>query len=172
MQDSESPETTKGAGAATEQPQQRVDLRKIYTKDVSYEAPSTPQIFTGEWEPQISQELANTHNQLSEFAYEVCLRVTITAKIEEKVAYLAEINQAGIFHFFGYSPKELENLIAVFCPSLLFPYIREAVSGLSARGGFPPLLLQHIDFSAMYAQYLQHKGEEAQAELDGGAESH
>jgi preprotein translocase subunit SecB len=171
MQDSESPEMTGDAGAA-EPVQKRVDIQKIYVKDVSYEAPGTPQIFTAEWVPQVSQELANSHTQLGEFVHEVCLRVTITVKIADKVAYLVEVNQAGIFNLVGHSPDAIERLIAVYCPSMLFPYAREVVSSMSARGGFPALVLQHVDFATMYQQYLHQKTAQAQAELDNGAASH
>jgi len=171
MQDSELPETVEGA-EGKDVPQKRVEIQKVYIKDVSYEAPGTPQVFTAEWAPQVSQEMANSHTQLGDVIYEVCLRATITVKIGNKVAYLVEINQAGIFNLIGYEPKEIEHIIAVHCPTVLFPFVREAAADMSTRAGFPQLMLQFVDFAGVYHQYLQQKTAEAQAELDSGAPSH
>jgi len=166
MQDSESPEMN-------ERPAKRIETQKIYIKDISYEAPGTPQIFTEKWEPQVSQDMRNSHNQLSDVVYEASLIVTITVKIGDKVAYLIEVNQAGIFNLIGYNEEEIEGILAIFCPTTLFPYVREAITDLSSRGGFPALVLQHVSFADMYHEYVRSK-KEAQGEGDdeGGSVTH
>ena len=164
MQDSELPGTegTEAAEAAAK----RIEVQKIYVKDISYEAPGTPQVFTEQWAPKVSQEMANSHVQLSDSVYEAILTITITVSIGDKVAYLAELKQAGIFNIIAHPPEGIEKALAVFCPTLLFPYAREAISDLSGRGGFPSLILQHINFNAMYHDYLKKK--EAAQVKDGG----
>jgi preprotein translocase subunit SecB len=156
MQDSQSPETPEEA-AASEVPAQRIEIQKVYVKDISYEAPGTPQIFTEKWVPEINQEMRNSHTQLSEQVYESRLTITVTVKVAGKVAYLIEVNQAGIFSLFGYSPEVKANILAVYCPSILFPYIREAASSLSVRGGFPQLVLPHVSFEDLHKAYLKQK---------------
>jgi len=155
MQDSDTPDQA----ATAEVSQKRVELQKIYVKDISYEAPGTPQIFTGQWIPQVSQEMRNSHAQIGEDVFESVLTITITAKIDGKVAYLIEVSQAGIFSLPGHTPEGLEKAFAIFCPTILFPYAREAISDLSTRGGFPSLVLQNINFYGLYDEY--QKGKEA-----------
>lgn len=149
-------------------PKKGVELQKIYIKDISYEAPGTPEVFTSEWAPEVSQEMRNSHRQLGENVFESVLSVTITVKIAKKVAYLVEVSLAGIFGLPGHTPEGLEKAFGIFCPTILFPYVREAISDLSTRGGFPPLILQNINFHAMYDEYLRQK-EQAQANAGSDA---
>jgi preprotein translocase subunit SecB len=141
-------------------------LRNIYLKDLSFESPNTPSIFQGEWKPETSLHLDIKVNQLDAQAHEIVLTVTVTAKAGEKTAYLAEVQQAGIVAAQGFEQQDYGPLFYVYCPSILFPYARQAVTDLVAKGGFPQLVLQHINFDAIYAQKLAEK--QQQAGTEGG----
>lgn len=155
---------------ATEQAMKRIEMRKIYTKDISYEAPGTPETFNADWTPQLTQEMHNSHKQIGKDLYESVLTVTITVKIVDKVAYLIEVSQAGIFYMPGHQDEGLEKAFGIFCPTVLFPYVREVISDLSSRGGFPVLVLPNVNFYAMYDEYLRHKAtvEENRVQEDEG----
>lgn len=131
-------------------------LQRIYTKDVSFETPNSPAVFTEKWEPEVNVELNSTGNKLTDDdIYEVVLSVTVTAKLGDKTAYLIEVQQAGIFTLSGFSEQDLTAVIHSHCPNLLFPYVREVVSDLVNKGSFPQMLLQPINFDALYAQHVQ-----------------
>jgi preprotein translocase subunit SecB len=138
-------------------------IQRIYTKDISFETPNSPAIFTEKWEPQVNIDLNTTGNKLSEGVYEVVLSVTVTTKVGEKTAYLAEVKQAGIFTLEGFNEQDLGGMLHSYCPNLLFPYVREVTSDLVAKGSFPQLLLQPINFDAVYAQHQQKQQEAAAA---------
>jgi preprotein translocase subunit SecB len=140
-----------------QKPQPVFALQKIYVKDISFETPNSPTIFTEKWEPAVNMELHTTANLLAEQVHEVVLRVTITAKLGENVAYLAEVNQAGVFTVAGYAAPERDHRLAVVCPNILFPYAREVVSDLVGKGGFPQLLLAPVNFDALYAEHLRQQ---------------
>lgn len=135
--------------------EKQFSIQKIYTKDMSFETPNSPKIFTEKWEPIVDFNLASNVQPLENGLYEVALTVTITVKSEDKTAYLVEVNQAGIFTLIGFSDEELGPMVGSFCPNILFPYAREAVSDLVAKGGFPQLLLAPVNFDALYAQHIQ-----------------
>lgn len=135
--------------------EKQFSIQKIYTKDMSFETPNSPKIFTEKWEPTVDFNLASNVQPLENGLYEVALTVTITVKSEDKTAYLVEVNQAGIFTLAGFSDEELGPMVGSFCPNILFPYAREAVSDLVAKGGFPQLLLAPVNFDALYAQHIQ-----------------
>lgn len=138
-------------------------IQRIYTKDISFETPNSPTIFTEKWEPQVNVDLNSSGNKLAEGVFEVVLALTVTAKLGEKTAYLAEVQQAGVFGMEGFSEQDLGGMLHSFCPNILFPYAREVVSDLVSKGSFPQLLLAPINFDALYAQHLQQqqeKGEE------------
>lgn len=139
----------------TQQPERQFSIQKIYVKDVSFETPNSPGIFTQQWDPKVEFNLSSSGQQVQEGVYEVSLTVTVTVKIEDKTAYLVEINQAGIFTATGFQNEEISHLLGSYCPNLLFPYAREAVSDLVGKGGFPPMLLAPVNFDALYAQHLQ-----------------
>ena len=142
--------------AAPEGPQ--FILQRIYTKDVSFETPNSPAVFTENWDPETNVELNSTGNKLNDDdIYEVVLSVTVTAKLGDKTAYLAEVKQAGIFTLSGFSEQDLTAVIHSHCPNLLFPYVREVISDLVSKGSFPQMLLQPINFDALYAQHLQNQ---------------
>jgi preprotein translocase subunit SecB len=136
-------------------------IQKIYTKDMSFETPNSPKIFTEKWEPSVEFNLSTNVLTLEAPLYEVALTITITVKCGATIAYLVEIIQAGIFTLSGFSDQELGPMIGSFCPNILFPYAREAVSDLVAKGGFPQLLLAPVNFDALYAQHLQQLQQQA-----------
>lgn len=140
-------------------------IQKIYIKDVSFETPNSPEVFTLQWEPQVDINLGTNTQRLDEGVYEVALNITLTLKLGAKTAYLIELTQAGIFTASGFEDAEMGHLMGSYCPNLLFPYAREAVSDLVAKGGFPPMLLTPVNFDALYAQHLNQmqNGNEASA---------
>ena len=135
-------------------------IQKLYLKDVSFETPNSPVIFTQQWEPKVEFNLASNAQALENGLFEVGLTVTVTVKLEEKTAYLAELTQAGVFTITGFPEEELAAMIGSYCPTILFPYAREAVSDLVIKGGFPPLLLAPVNFDALYMQHLQQQTNE------------
>lgn len=132
-------------------------IQRIYTKDLSFETPNSPTIFTEKWEPQVNVDLNSSGNRLGEGLYEVILSLTVTAKLGEKTAYLVEVQQAGVFTMEGFSEQELGSMLHSYCPNILFPYAREVISDLVSKGSFPQLLLAPINFDALYAQHLQQQ---------------
>ncbi|MEZ0231747.1 MAG: protein-export chaperone SecB [Methylophilaceae bacterium] len=134
-------------------------IEKIYIKDLSLEIPHAPQIFIQREAPQVSVELANTATQLEEGIYQVLVTVTVTSKIEDKTVFLVEVAQAGIFQVRNVPKENLDIILGVTCPNIIFPYAREAVSDTVTRAGFPPVLLNPINFEALYAQQKQQQEE-------------
>jgi preprotein translocase subunit SecB len=132
-------------------------IQKIYIKDVSFETPNSPVIFTQKWEPKVEFNLASNAQALEDGLYEVSLTVTVTVKLEDKTAYLAEATQAGVFTISGFDEQELAPMIGSYCPTILFPFVREVVSDLVVKGGFPPLLLAPVNFDALYLQHVQQQ---------------
>ncbi len=137
-------------------------IQNIYIKDISFETPNSPQIFTQEWKPQIELELSNKINPLNEGVYEVVLNITATVKAAEKTAFLVEIHQAGIFTMSGFREDKLLYMLNSYCPTILFPFARETVSNIVTRGGFQSLWLAPINFDALYDQQLQEKQQQGQ----------
>lgn len=132
-------------------------LQKIYLKDVSFESPAPTEFFAqARFTPEINIQLNTESSKLSEDVYEVILDITVTAKSkeQEKMAYLVEVKQAGIFTVARFTKEDFGFMINSYCPSILFPYAREAISGLVERGGFPQLLLAPINFEALYRDHL------------------
>jgi len=126
--------------------------QKIYIKDLSFETPHSPEIFTEEWKPAVNMNLSSEAKSLGEKLYEVVLTVTVTVTMGEKTAYLVEAHQAGIFHIEGFPEEIVERMVATVCPNILFPFAREHVADLITRGGFPQLLLAPVNFEALYQQ--------------------
>lgn len=135
-------------------------IQKIYVKDISFETPKSPEIFREQWQPEINLQLNNNVNNLEEHLHEVVLTLTVTAKLGEKTAFLVEVQQAGIFNIKGYNDQEMGAMAGAYCPNILFPYAREAISDLVNRGGFPQLLLAPINFDGLYQQHLQQQAQE------------
>ncbi|GAA4106392.1 protein-export chaperone SecB [Zhongshania borealis] len=133
--------------------QAKFALQRIYTKDVSFESPAGPIIFTKAWKPKIQVDLNTRSKAIAENNYEVILTVTVTAKLEDdETAFLVEIHQAGLFIAEGIEGDQLRQLLGIACPNMLFPYLREAVDALVVKGGFPALALQPVNFEALYRQ--------------------
>lgn len=136
-------------------------IQKIYTKDISFESPNSPAIFTQDFKPQLDVDLNVNSQVLEEGVYHVSVMVTVTTKVEDSVAFLCEVEQAGIFSIEGFEENELAYLLGSQCPASLFPYAREAVSDLVVRGGFPQLLLEPVNFDAMFASHAEAQAEQA-----------
>ena len=132
-------------------------IEKLYVKDLSVEVPNAPQIYLEREAPQVEIQLGTSGNGLGDGVYEVVLTVTVTAKLEEKTVFLVEVGQAGIFRIMNVPNEQIEPLIAVACPNILFPFAREAVSDAVTRAGFSPIVLQPVNFEAMYMQRLQEQ---------------
>jgi preprotein translocase subunit SecB len=135
--------------------EKQFSIQKIYTKDISFETPESPKIFTEKWEPSVDFNLGTNVESMEDNLYEVSLTVTVTVKTADKTAYLVEVCQAGIFTLKGFTEQETGSMVGSFCPNILFPYAREVVSDLVAKGGFPQLLLAPVNFDALYSQHLQ-----------------
>ena len=136
-------------------------IQRVYIKDSSFEAPSTPAVFQQKWEPELTLDINTAHNTLEKDVYEVVLTLTATVKNQNAVAFLAEVKQAGIFTIQGAAGPQLDHLLGSFCPSILFPYAREAITSEVIRGSFPQLVLAPINFDALYAQQLEQKRSQA-----------
>lgn len=139
-------------------------IEKIYVKDLSLEAPHAPQIFLEREQPQVEVGLQSEANGLGDGVFEVVLTVTVTAKQGEKTQFLVEAAQAGIFQIRNVPDEELEPVMSIACPNILFPYVRETVSDIINRAGFQPILLAPVNFETLYRQRL----EQAQAQAQGG----
>ena len=137
-------------------------IQKIYIKDISFETPNSPKVFTQKWEPSLDLNLGTHVENLENSMYEVSLSLTATVKIADNTAYLVEIKQAGIFTIEGFSEQEMGPMLGSFCPNILFPYAREAVSDLVTKGGFPQLILAPVNFDALYMQHLQQNQQNAE----------
>ena len=146
------------AGAAQEeQVQQQFTMQRIYAKDVSFESPASPDIFRQNWQPTLM--LTNTFFKADDTGnHEVVLTITVTTKMEDKNAFLVEVQQAGIFFAAGIDEEPLKQLLATVAPNILFPYAREAIDALVIKGGFPPLMLAPVNFDALYHQAMAQGG--------------
>ncbi|MGN8159923.1 protein-export chaperone SecB [Salinisphaera sp. RV14] len=135
--------------------QRQVGLQKIYIRDASIEVPDGPRVFTEEYNPEVNVDLNTQIQSLSEETHQVVLTVTVTAKQGERTAYIVEVQQAGVFQLEGFSADdERDHVLGAYCPSILFPYIRESVGDMVQRAGFPHFLLQPVNFDLLYAQHL------------------
>jgi preprotein translocase subunit SecB len=143
-------------------PQEQFGIQNVYIKDISFETPHSPHIFAEQWKPQMELEMSNDVNNLNEGIYEVILNLTATVKIGEKTAFLVEVHQAGIFAIKGFAEDRLSYMLNSYCPNVLFPYAREMISSIVARGGFQPLWLAPINFDAVYAQRVQQQKQQQQ----------
>lgn len=142
--------------------EQQFQIQKIYTRNISFESPNAPAIFTQEFQPQLEIDLNVESDVLEDGVYHVVIRVTATTKMDDKVAFLCEVEQAGIFTLSGFSDQETQYFLASQCPSALFPYAREAISNLVSKGGFPPLMLEPVNFDAMFASHMEQQSLETQ----------
>jgi preprotein translocase subunit SecB len=160
MADNEADATQQGGEQKTIQPQ------KVYLKDVSFETPNSPRIFTKKWAPEIQVEFQNSANAIDTDLYEIVVTLTVTTAVEGETAYLAEVHQAGIFVMRGFDPQDLHLKQNVYCMRILYPYASAAIADLVTRGGFPQLLLSPLNFEKMYYDRVNRLNEQAA----GGAE--
>lgn len=149
--------------AAQQNTQPLFNMEKIYVKDLSLEIPNAPQVFLERENPQIDVQLQTQAAALEDGVFEVSVTATVTAKVGEKTMFLIEAKQAGIFQVRNIPLEEIEPILAVMCPNILFPYLREVVSETSVRAGFAPVLLNPINFDVLYQQQKQQQAQAAAA---------
>lgn len=155
----------------TEQPQQQFAVQRIYTKDISFESPQTPGVFREQWSPQVNVELNTRSDKFDEEGnFEVVLVITVTAKMNDKTAFLCEVHQAGVFTIRGFEGENLRRILGTAAPNILFPYARETIDNLVVKGGFPALMLAPVNFDALYQQAQQQSS--GAAEEGGEAATH
>ena len=157
-------EETQAAAEGAQQQNAQFAIQRIYTKDISFETPNSPAIFTKEWKPEIKLDLDTRSSAIEENLYEVVLAVTVTATLGEETAFLCEVQQAGIFAIGEMPDQNKAHTLGSFCPNMLFPYARETISNLVNRGTFPPLNLAPVNFDAIFAAYVQKRAQQAQGE--------
>ena len=171
MVDEQTPENAAGAEQQTTPPQ--FGVQKIYTKDLSFELPNAPDVFHESGQAEVKLNLSQRVNNVSEGVYEVVLAVTVTATTNEKTAYLAEVHQAGLFSISGLPEPQLQAALNTLCPHTLFPYATRSITDMVAQGGFPPLVLQPVNFEQVYAQRMNQAAAQAEAagemEVQGNA---
>ncbi|MGL9760007.1 MAG: protein-export chaperone SecB [Symbiopectobacterium sp.] len=144
-------------------------IQRIYTKDVSFEAPNIPQMFQQDWqpEPEVKLDLDTASSQLAKDVYEVVLRVTVISTLSEITAFLCEVQQAGIFAVGDLEGTQLAHCLVAYCPNILFPYARECVTSMVTRGTFPQLNLAPVNFDALFMNYLQQQKQTEGQFLEG-----
>ena len=148
-----------GAVANEEENAPQFSLQRIYVRDLSFEAPKSPAIFRQEWTPTVSLDLNTRQKPLEGDFYEVVLTLSVTVNNGDEVAFIVEVQQAGIFLIKGLDDASMSHTLGAFCPNILFPYAREAIDNLVVRGSFPALMLAPVNFVALYAQELQRMQE-------------
>jgi preprotein translocase subunit SecB len=163
MADENQTTNEEAAGVQAQQTAQ-FNIQRIYTKDISFESPNAPAVFTKEWKPEIKLDIDTSTNKLDENVFEVILSVTVTAMLGEETAFLCEVQQAGIFAIGDMPDQNKAHTLGSFCPNMLFPYARETISNLVNRGTFPPLNLAPVNFDAIFAAYVQKRAQQAQGE--------
>jgi preprotein translocase subunit SecB len=148
------------------QQQQQFTVQRIYTKDLSFESPSTPAVFKKQWQPKVTVELNTKSDAIdTEGNFEVVLSITITAKIEDQTAFLIEVQQAGIFYIRGFEGEDRRRILGTAAPNVLFPYARETIDTICVKGAFPAIMLAPVNFDAVYQQALA----QSQTAAKGGA---
>lgn len=147
-----------------QQEQPFFNIEKIYVRDISLEVPNAPQVFLEREAPSVNIELQQKASQVEDGIFEAVLTITVTSKIGEKVQFLVEVAQAGVFQMRNVPNEAIEGLLGVTCPNILFPFAREAISDMVTRAGFPPVLLTPVNFEALY---VQQKQQQAAQQADG-----
>lgn len=146
-----------GNGGENGQAQKQVALQKIYIRDASIEVPDGPRVFTEDYKPDVNVDLNTRIHNLSDETHQVVVTVTVTAKQADRTAYIVEVQQAGVFRIEGFTEEgERNHVLGAYCPSVLFPYVRESIGDMVQRAGFPHFLLQPVNFDRLYAQHQQN----------------
>jgi preprotein translocase subunit SecB len=154
------------------QTERQFSVQRVYVKDASFESPNAPDIFRGEWKPTHELNVSTKVNRIQDDLFEVVLSVTVSAKLGDKTAFIVEVQQAGIFGIAGFAEQEMGAMVGAYCPNLLFPYAREVVSDLVSKGSFPQLVLQHVNFDALFAQHQQEAMQRAKSEAAEQSSQH
>lgn len=145
-----------------QQIQPQLALERIYAKDISFEVPSA-KVFTKEWQPELNINLSSSAEQIDSSHYEVVLKVTVSADNQKETAFIAEVQQAGIFLMENIDQEQIPQLLGAYCPSILFPFAREAINDIVTKGSFPQLLLAPINFDAAFAENVARAQQEQEA---------
>lgn len=141
-------------------------IQNIYIKDASYEAPNVPEVFLLEWQPKVDFDLEMSSVGLENNLYEVTLHVTVSTKTQEdKAAFIIDVKQAGIFLIQDFDLSQIQPILSITAPNIIFPYLRETVSNFVARGGFPHFALPPVNFEALYLQHLEEKAKNTKSEM-------
>ena len=156
--------------ADQQQQQPQFALQRIYVKDLSFESPKSPEMFQAQWQPEVKLDLNTSNRQLQEDMFEVVLSLTITVENgpegNREAAFLAEVQQAGVFMVKGLEADELHRTLGAFCPNILFPYARETIDNMVLRGSFPPLMLAPVNFDALYLQAREQQEQQQSATVN------
>ena len=167
-----SDQATNGADASAQPNAPQFTVEKIYVKDVSFESPKSPQSFNEQGQPQLQMNLNQRVQRMGEGAFEVVLGVTLTCTLaDDKTIYVVEVQQAGVFGLQGFEEAALDAMLGTHCPNVLYPYARQVIGDLIQAGGFPPFLLQPINFEALYAEGLRQRTQQGAGELAPNSET-
>jgi len=158
--------TDQAQAPAADPSQPSLQIEKLYVKDLSLEVPNAPQVFTQQMQPEVEVQITTAAKQFAEGYFEVTVSATVTARAGENTLFLAEAAQAGIFSLRNVPPEQLDALLSIACPQILFPYLREAISDVVVRGGFPPVLLSPVSFESLYMQRMQQQQSGAAPQIE------
>lgn len=153
---------TEQAAAPQEQQGPQLNLARVFLKDASFEAPGAPDVFRKEWRPAVNLDMNTAQRALETGLYESVLTLTVTVKVENDTAFVVEIKQAGLFQITGLEQPMLQHALGAACPTILFPYAREAIDNLVVKGGFPPLVLPQPNFDLLFRQAVARQQQQAQ----------
>lgn len=149
------------ANQASTSQETQVIIQRIYVADLSFESPQVPHIFQQEWKPEIHLDIHTSSTPVQQDMHHVVLALTVTVTSNQQTAFLIEAKQAGIFTIQGFTDEPLKRVLGTFCPNVLYPYLREVVTDVAMRGGFPQLILAPINFDALYQQHLAEQATSA-----------
>lgn len=135
-----------------ETPQASFTLETVYIKDMSFESPNSPDVFMKPEQPQLDIDIDIQHNKLDDDLYEVILPLSVDAKVDDKTVFLAEVHQAGLFRIVGVDAENLPMVLEINCANILLPFAREAVASMIGHGGFPPVLVNPVNFEMIFQQ--------------------
>jgi preprotein translocase subunit SecB len=155
-------EEVTGSEQAAQVPTQQFSMQRVFVKDLSFESPSAPAVFRQEWRPSMNVDLRNQSRAIDEENYEVVLTITVTAKLGEETAYLAEVQQGGIFLVRGIEGEDLRRVLSILCPNMLFPYARETLDTVVTKGTFPAVMLAQVNFESLYQAAVQQAQQNAE----------
>lgn len=162
--------TTSPRGGSNDDKAPSFRIQRVYLKDLSLEQPNAPEILLIAKEPQVQVEADVSVTRLSEELFEVCVIATVTARIDSKVLFLIEANQAGIFEFTNIPPEQMDPMLGIACPTILYPYLRSNIADTISRAGFQPIHLNEMNFHGMYEHRLMQAQQAGAGSEDSSAE--